>query len=122
MRGLPKILTDPVNKLTPTQGNYTFAIVEVEYFAKWIEAKPITNISSAIIKKFFWQNIIYHFGVPRDITVDNAKQFDNDMFKNFCHQIRTKVAFTSVYHPQSNGAVERANALIFEALKKPSKV
>jgi hypothetical protein len=29
-----------------------------------------------------------------------------------------KVSFTSVYHQQSNGAVERANALIFEAIKK----
>jgi hypothetical protein len=30
----------------------------------------------------------------------------------------TKVAFASVYHPQSNGAVERANSIIFEAIKK----
>jgi hypothetical protein len=29
-----------------------------------------------------------------------------------------KVSITSVYHPQSNGAVERANGLIFEAIKK----
>jgi hypothetical protein len=29
-----------------------------------------------------------------------------------------KVSCTSVYHPQSNKAVERANALIFEATKK----
>jgi hypothetical protein len=29
-----------------------------------------------------------------------------------------KDAFAYVYHPQSNGAVERANALIFEAIKK----
>jgi hypothetical protein len=40
------------------------------------------------------------------------------MFKDFCQQIGTKVAFASVYHPQSNGAVERANSLIFEAIKK----
>jgi hypothetical protein len=40
------------------------------------------------------------------------------MFKDFCHQVRTKVCFAYVYHPQSNGAVERANALIFEAVKK----
>jgi hypothetical protein len=40
------------------------------------------------------------------------------MFKDFCHQVRTKVSFAYVYHPQSNGAVERANALIFEAVKK----
>jgi hypothetical protein len=29
-----------------------------------------------------------------------------------------KVVFTSVYHPQSNGAVETANALLFEAIMK----
>jgi hypothetical protein len=28
------------------------------------------------------------------------------------------VSFASVYRPQSNRAVERANALIFEAIKK----
>jgi hypothetical protein len=44
---------DIVSKLNPAQGNYTFAIVVVEYFTKWIEAKPITNISSTTIKKFF---------------------------------------------------------------------
>jgi hypothetical protein len=29
-----------------------------------------------------------------------------------------KVSFTSVYHRQSNGAMERANSLIFEVIKK----
>jgi ribonuclease HI len=44
---------DIVGKLTPAQGNYTFAIVTVEYFTKWVEAKPVTNITSATIQKFF---------------------------------------------------------------------
>jgi hypothetical protein len=29
-----------------------------------------------------------------------------------------KTALTLVYHPQSNGAMEKANALIFTAMKK----
>jgi hypothetical protein len=29
-----------------------------------------------------------------------------------------KVAFASVYHPQLNGAIEKANCLIFQAMKK----
>jgi IS30 family transposase len=70
------------------------------------------------IKIFFQQNIIYRYGVPRHITVDNTKYFDNAMFREFCQQISTKVAFTSVYHPHSNGAVEKANSLIFQAMKK----
>jgi hypothetical protein len=31
---------------------------------------------------------------------------------------RVKAAFASVYHPQSNGTVEKANTLIFLAIKK----
>jgi hypothetical protein len=45
---------DIVGPLTPAQGNYTFAIIAIEYFTKWIEAKPVTNISFATVKKFFW--------------------------------------------------------------------
>jgi hypothetical protein len=56
--------------------------------------------------------------VPTKITVDNAKQFDYHIFKDFCHQMRVEAAFTSAYHPQSNGAVEKANALILTAIKK----
>jgi hypothetical protein len=75
---------DIVGKLTPAQGNYTFAVVTNAYFTKWIEGKPLTNMSSALIKKFFWQNIIYGYGVPWHITVDNAKYFGNAMLKDFC--------------------------------------
>ena len=32
--------------------------------------------------------------------------------------MRTNLCFTSVYHPQSNGAVERANGIIFVGIKK----
>jgi hypothetical protein len=100
---------DIVGKLTTAQGNYTFVVVVVEYFTKWVEVNLVTNISSATIKGFFWQNIICRYGIPHHITVDNA------MLKDLCQQVRMKVAFTSVYHPQSNGVVERDNALIFEA-------
>jgi hypothetical protein len=62
----------------------------VEYFTKHIEAKPLVNITVVGLKRFFWQNIICHFGVPRKLTVDNAKQFDFHIFKDFCHQMGVK--------------------------------
>jgi hypothetical protein len=95
-----------------------FDVVAIEHFTKWVEAKPLTNVSFTSIRKFLWQNIVCRYGVPRHITVDNAKYFDNAMFKDFCQQIETEVAFTLVYHSQTNRAVERANGLIFEAIKK----
>jgi hypothetical protein len=55
--------------------------------------------------------------MPSNSTA-NAKQFDCHIFKDFYHQMGVKAAFTLVYHPQSNRAVEKANALIFTAIKK----
>jgi hypothetical protein len=55
--------------------------VVVEYFSKWVEAKPLLSITSATIQKFFWQNIVCRFGVPHEVTVDNGKQFDSTDFK-----------------------------------------
>jgi hypothetical protein len=46
--------------------------VVVEYFSKWIEAKPLVNIAAVGLRRFFRWNIICHFVVPRKITVDNA--------------------------------------------------
>jgi hypothetical protein len=103
--------------LTTAQGNYKYAVVVVEYFTKWIEAKPLVNIVVGL-KGFFWQNIICHFGVPRKITFNNAKQFDCHTFKDFCPLIGVEATFASVYHPQSNGVVEKANTIIFIAIKK----
>jgi transposase InsO family protein len=84
----------------------------------WIEAKPLATITSATIQKFFWQNIVYRFGVPKAITVDNGTQFDAETFKTFCSQIGTKIHFASVRHPESNGLVERANGIIITGIIK----
>jgi len=109
---------DLVSPLPPSQGGNRFTVVAVEYFTRWIEAKPLAKITSETVRKFFWQNIICRFGVPRILTVDNGKQFDSENFKEFCRSIGTKLAFASVYHPESNGAVERANGVIFLAVSK----
>jgi hypothetical protein len=109
---------DIVGPLIVIQGNYKYTVVTVEYFTKWIEVKPLVNIATVVFKRFLWQNIIYHFGVSRKIIVDNAKAFDCDVLKDFCFLMGIKAVFASVYHPQSNKAVERANALIFTTIKK----
>jgi transposase InsO family protein len=98
--------------------NLKYVVVAVEYFSKWIEAKPLATITSATVQKFFWQNIVCRFVVPKAITVDNGTQFDAETFKDFCDQIGTKIHFASVRHPESNGSVERANGIIITGIMK----
>jgi hypothetical protein len=113
---------DIVGPLPTAQGNLKFTFVAVEYFTKWIEARAVSTITSKTAQKFFWQNIVCRFGVPSELTVDNGKQFDSQDFRDFCFSIGTKLAFAAVYHPQSNGVVERANGKIFTAIKKMSSM
>jgi hypothetical protein len=64
---------DLVGPLLTAQGNCRFAAVVVDYFTKWVEAKALANITAPTIQKFFGQNIVCSFGVPRELTVDNGK-------------------------------------------------
>ena len=48
-------------------------IVAIDYFTKWVGAKPVMIITEAKVTSFVWKNIIYRFGVPRVIISDNGK-------------------------------------------------
>ena len=111
---------DIVGLLPTAPGNYKYAAVAVEYFSKWVEAKALRDITAGALQKFFWQNIVCRVGVPKEVTVDNGKQFACATFREFTTQLGTNLCFGSVYHPQSNDAVERANGIIFAGIKKTS--
>ncbi|GJY14948.1 reverse transcriptase domain-containing protein [Tanacetum coccineum] len=94
-----------------------FLIVAMDYFIKWIEAKPVTTITGNQIKKFVWDNIVCRFGLPGEIISENGKQFRDDPFKDWCEKLCIHQHFTSVKHPQTNGLVERANRSLGEGMK-----
>jgi transposase InsO family protein len=104
--------------LPSAQGNLKYVVVAVEYFSKWIEAKPLAIITSVTVQKNFCQNIVCRFGVPKAIIVDNGMQFEAEAFKDFCDQIGMKIHFASVRNPESNGLVERANGIIMTRIMK----
>ncbi|GJV12566.1 reverse transcriptase domain-containing protein [Tanacetum coccineum] len=131
------ILRNPQQKLTPITspwpfykwgidiagpfpegtGKVTFLIVAMDYFTKWIEAKPVATITGNQIKKFTWDNIVYRFELPREIISDNGKQFRDDPFKDWCEKLCINQHFASVKHLQTNGLIERANHSLGEGIK-----
>ncbi|GJR16890.1 reverse transcriptase domain-containing protein [Tanacetum coccineum] len=50
-----------------------FLIVAIDYFTKWIEAKPVGTITGNQVKKFVWDNIVCRFGLKGEIVSDNGK-------------------------------------------------
>ena len=89
----------------------------VDYFTKWVEAKPVAQITDTQIQSFVWKSLIYRFGLPLVIITNNGKQFDNRKFKKFLAELHIKHRLTLVAHPQSNGEAKATNQTIFHRLK-----
>ncbi|GJW97107.1 reverse transcriptase domain-containing protein [Tanacetum coccineum] len=68
-------------------GKVKFLIVAIDYFTKWIEAKPVATITGNQIKKFVWDNIVCRSGLPREIISENGKQFRDNPFKDWCEKL-----------------------------------
>nr|GEV39821.1 reverse transcriptase domain-containing protein [Tanacetum cinerariifolium] len=100
-----------------TEGKVKFLIVAVDYFTKWIEAKPVATITGSQVKKFVWDNIVCRFGLLGEILSDNIKQFTDYPFKDWCEKLNIKQMFASVRHPQTNGQVEKVNRSLGEGIK-----
>ncbi|GKE10908.1 reverse transcriptase domain-containing protein [Tanacetum coccineum] len=108
---------DILGPLSQPSGKLKFVIVAIDYFTKWIKAKLLARITGKDVKKFVWDNIVFRFGLPRVIVMDNGTQFVNDPFKGWCESLYIKQMNTAVAHPQANGLVERANESLMEGIK-----
>ena len=75
-------------------GQLKYLIKVVDYFTKWIEAEPLLLIMAAQYRKFVWQNIITHFGIPSSIVTDNGTQFANRKFQEMLFGLKIKQNFT----------------------------
>ncbi|GKC05187.1 reverse transcriptase domain-containing protein [Tanacetum coccineum] len=98
-------------------GKVKFLIVVVDYFTKWIEAKPVATITGNQVKKFVWDNIVCRFGLLGEIVSDNGKHIRDNPFKDWCEKLCIRQCFASVKHPQTNDLVERANISLREGIK-----
>jgi transposase InsO family protein len=98
-------------------GGQVYMLVAVDKFTKWVEAAPVTTQDSTAAINFI-KSIVFHFGVPHSIIIDNGTNFTSKEFKNYCESLGIKLKFASIAHPKTNGQVEKANGLICSGIKK----
>ncbi|RDX75236.1 hypothetical protein CR513_44902, partial [Mucuna pruriens] len=90
---------DILNPFPLVVGQVKFLIAVVDYFTKWVEAKPVATISSKRIRRFYWKRIIYCFSLPTII-------------------FGIKQSFTLVEHLQTNGQAKSANKVVLRGLMR----
>ena len=52
-----------------------YLLVAIDYFTKWIKARPLWEITANEVEKFICKHVICRYGLPHAIVKDNDTQF-----------------------------------------------
>ena len=94
-----------------------YLLVTIDYFTKWIEARPLREITTNKVEKFSWKHLICKYGLSYAIFTDNDTQFKTHTQEDFLPRLGIKHLITSIEHPQTNGQAKKANRVILRALR-----
>jgi hypothetical protein len=60
----------------------TYILVCTDYVTKWVESKALYSTNEQSIVYFLFEEIFTHFGVPREIVIDQGTQFTSNLVKD----------------------------------------
>ncbi|GBM88478.1 Transposon Tf2-6 polyprotein, partial [Araneus ventricosus] len=100
--------------VTSSEGN-KHLIVMTDYFSKYAEAYPVKNIQSETVCKVLMDFISRH-GIMRVLYSDRGSNFISAAMQEVYELLGISKKECLSYSPQGNGAVERLNKTLVEAL------
>ncbi|KAI0524720.1 hypothetical protein KFK09_004103 [Dendrobium nobile] len=102
----------------PSSTGHKFILSTIDYFSKWAEAVPLREVKAQQVLKFFKENVVYQFGVPRWIISDNGPSFRSTKINNFVRRHNIDWRYFTIYYPRGNELAEAFNKTLIQILKK----
>ena len=85
---------------------------------KHVLAYVTSNQTAKTIAKFLYQGYILIFGAPARLLSDQGGNFMSSAIDELCKILIVKKLWTTPYHPQTNGLVERSHQTIMRMIRK----
>ncbi|MBW0591562.1 hypothetical protein O181_131277, partial [Austropuccinia psidii MF-1] len=99
--------------------NYNACLIIVDRFRKSMMCLPCHKVDTALVSALlFWNNIISTCGVPKIIISDRDPKFTSEFWTNLYDMLGTKLAFSTAYHPQTDGLADRMIQTIGDILRR----
>ncbi|MBW0473184.1 hypothetical protein O181_012899 [Austropuccinia psidii MF-1] len=99
--------------------NFNALLVIVDRYSKSVRCLPChkedTEMDKALL---FWKKIISTCGVPKIIISDRDPKITSEFWTNLYDMLGTKLAFSTAYHPQKDGLVERMIQTMEDILRR----
>ena len=107
---------DILGPLPKTEHGNRFLLVITDRFSKLTRTVPLRTITALVVAKAFCDAWVFSYGPPHYLLTDNGTQFNAKFFLAVCRELGIAKIFTTAYHPQTNGQVERFNRTIINSL------
>ena len=105
---MERLATDLLGELPMTSNGNKYILVVADYFTKWTESFALPNMEAETVATKIVE-VVSRFGVPAIIHSDQGPQNKSNLFREMCKLLDIKKTHTTLYHPQSDGMVERFN-------------
>lgn len=112
-----RVAMDLIGPLNKSARGHEYVLVILDYATRYPEAIPLRNMASKTIAKELIQ-VFSRVGIPKEILTDQGTPFVSRLMKELCALLKIKPIRTSVYHPQTDGLVERFNKTLKSMLRK----
>jgi hypothetical protein len=110
--GIWKLLSmDFHGPIVPTsrRGNkYIISLTDV--LSKFVITKAVRDCTATTAVDFLTNDVILKYGTPTCILTDNGTHFTAQVMNNLFQKLGVTHLYSTVYHPQTNGQIERFNA------------
>ena len=98
----------PINPTSRRGNKYIISLTDI--LSKFVVTKTVRDNTAQTVVKFLKEDIISKFGTPRCILTDNGTHFTSTVINELIKQIGSTHLYSTPYHPQSNGQIERYNS------------
>ncbi|MBW0544950.1 hypothetical protein O181_084665 [Austropuccinia psidii MF-1] len=99
--------------------NFNACLIIVDRFSKRVRYLPCdkedTEMDTALL---FWNNIISTCQVPQILISDRDPNSTSEFWTNLYDMLFTKLAFSTAYHPQTDGLAERMIQKMEEVIRR----
>ncbi|MBW0570872.1 hypothetical protein O181_110587 [Austropuccinia psidii MF-1] len=111
---------DWVTALPPRGGkSYNSCLVIVDRYSKTpiflLFHKDDTAMDTALL---IWNRVISHTSLFKNIISDRDPKFTSALWTNLHKLLGTKLSFSTVYHPQTDGLAERMIQTLEDMIRK----
>ena len=97
----------------PKSNGFGNIMVVVDHFSKYAVFIPTpTKFSAEDAARMFLMNVVKYWGIPKAIISDRDARFTCKFWLELSKFMGTELNFSTSFHPQTDGQIERVNALL----------